>query len=199
MKSRLSLILLVMMVTMPTTISAISDPFTRIKTLVFGEFNLVLLSLILVLFCPDLGLFLFDVGSDIYNGVNFMDEGNPIWGYTVIGLIFLPMTVAYAVLTIRRLCDSRTQFSWCKHPYDSSSWWERLLILVLAPLLAPIAIPLMTVFYIVFVAYGNARKVVQPGNHDANVGFFKLYEGILEANFQAILGLSTLRFATCFR
>ena len=135
---------------------------------------------------PDLGLFLFDVGSDIINGLNFIDEGNPIWGWTVIGLIFLPMTVFYAYLTIGVV-------------RDSSSWRKRLLILVLAPLLAPIAIPLMTVFYIVFVAYGNARKVVQPGYYDADVGFFKMYEGILEANFQAILGLSTLRFATCFQ
>ena len=186
MKSKLSLILLVMLVTMPTTISAISDPFTRIRTLVFGEFNSVLLSLILVLFCPDLGLFLFDVGSDIYNGVNFMDEGNPIWGLTVIGLIFLPMTVAYVYATIMCLLDS-------------SSWWERLLLLVLAPLLAPIAIPLATVGYIVFVAYGNARKVVQPGYYNDWVGKFKLCEGILEANFQAILGMSTLYFATCFQ
>ena len=51
MKSKLSLILLVMLVTMPTTISAISDPFSRIRTLVFGKFNCVLLSLILVPFC----------------------------------------------------------------------------------------------------------------------------------------------------
>ena len=150
MKSKMSLILLVMLVTMPTTSSAISDPFTRIRTLVFGEFNCVPRFLILVLFCPDLGLFLFDVGSDIYNGVNFMDEGNPIWGFTVIGLIFLPMTVYYAMFTIAFL-------------RDSSSWWQSLLILVLAPLLAPIAIPLATVGYIVFVAYSNARKVVQPG------------------------------------
>ena len=175
-----------MLVTMPTTISAISDPFTRIRTLVFGEFNRVLLSLILVLFCPDLGLFLFDVGSDIYNGLNFMDEGNPIWGWTVIGLIFLPMTVFYAFLTFKFL-------------RDSSSWRKRLLVLVLALLLAPIVIPLMTVGYIVFVAYGNARKVVQPGYYDVWVGNFKNFEGLLEANFQAILGLSTLRFATCFQ
>ena len=181
MKSKLSLILLVMLVTMPTTISA-----SRIKTLVFGEFNRVPLSLILVPFCPDLGLFLFDVGSDIYNGLNFMDEGNPIWGWTVIGLIFLPMTVFYAFLTISEL-------------RDTSSWWERLLILVLAPLLAPIAIPLMTVGYIVFVAYGNARKVVQPGYYNEGVGGCKVFEGILEANFQAILGLSMLCFANCFQ
>ena len=118
MKSKLSLILLVMLVTMPTTISAISDPFTRIRTLVFGEFNRVLLSLIVVPFCPDLGLFLGDVGSDIYNGVNFIDEGNPIWGGTVIGLIFLPMTVVCALLTVQFL-------------RESSSWRKRLLILVL--------------------------------------------------------------------
>ena len=186
MKSKLSLLLLVMLVTMPTTISAISDPFTRIRTLVFGEFNLVLLSFNLVPFCPDLGLFLFDVGSDIINGVNFIDEGNPIWGWTVIGLIFLPMTVAYAGGTIRGL-------------RVTSSWRKRLLILVLAPLLAPIYIPLMTVGYIVFVAYGNARKVVQPGYYNEDVGNFKLYEGLLEANFQAILGVSTLCFSTCFQ
>ena len=146
----------------------------------------VLLSLIFVLFCPDLGLFLFDVGSDIINGVNFMDEGNPIWGWTVIGLIFLPMTVLYAFFTIAGL-------------RDSSSWWQRLLILVLAPLLAPIAIPLLTVFYIVYVAFNNARKVVQPGYFNGTVGQCKMLEGIFEANFQAILGLSTLRFATCFQ
>ena len=96
------------------------------------------------------------------------------------------MTVLYAYATIVYL-------------RDSSSWCERLLILVLAPLLAPIVIPLSTVVYIVFVAYGNARKVVQPGYYNGYVGSLKLVEGILEANFQAILGLSTLRFATCFQ
>ena len=129
---------------------------------------------------------MFDVGSDIINGVNFIDEGNLIWGWTVIGLVFLPMAVYYAFLTIKFL-------------RESSSWRKRLLILVLAPLLAPIAIPLATVYYIVFVAYGNARKVVQPGYYDKMVGDLKLFEGLLEANFQAILGLSTLRFATCFQ
>ena len=96
------------------------------------------------------------------------------------------MTVLYAWLIIKDL-------------RDSSSWRNRLLILVLAPLLAPIVIPLLTVGYIVFVAYGNARKVVQPGYFNEWVGALKMFEGILEANFQAILGLSTLRFATCFQ
>ena len=181
MKPKLLLILLVILVTMPTTISAIS-----IRTLVFGEFNLVLLSFNLVPFCPDLGLFLFDVGSDIINGVNFIEEENPIWGWTVIGLIFLPMTSVYAFFII-------------KHLRESSSWCKGLLILVMYMLLAPIAISFLTVGYIVFVASGNARKVVEPGFYDADVSYFKMFKGILEANFQALLGLSTLHFATCFQ
>ena len=77
---------------------------------------------------------------------------------------------------------------------ESSSWWQKLLVLLLAPILAPIAIPIMTVCYIVFVAYVFARKFVQPGYSDDSgndAGWFKLFEGVLEANFQAVLGLFT--------
>ena len=76
---------------------------------------------------------------------------------------------------------------------DFSSWLQQLMIL----LLAPIAIPLMTVCYIVFVAYVFARKFVQPGytpddpSNGQFVGMLKLLEGVLEANFQAVLGLFT--------
>ena len=80
---------------------------------------------------------------------------------------------------------------------DASSWMEKLRILLLAPILAPIAIPLMTVGYIVIVAYVFFRKFVQPeytpdgpGNGQM-AGRFKLLEGVLEANFQAVLGLFT--------
>ena len=80
---------------------------------------------------------------------------------------------------------------------DFSSWLQQLMILLLAPILAPIAIPLMTVCYIVFVAYVFARKFVQPGytpddpSNGQFVGMLKLLEGVLEANFQAVLGLFT--------
>ena len=127
-------------------------------------------------------MFLFDVVSDILNGVNFIKEGNPIWGWGVISVTFLPMTVLYAVFAISFLLES-------------SSWWQKLLILLLAPILAPIAIPIMTAAYIVHVAYVFARKFVQPGytpdddNNGQMAGQLKLVEGVLEANFQAVLGL----------
>ena len=94
------------------------------------------------------------------------------------------MTVAYTFFAIQALSGS-------------SSFWKKLLILLLAPILAPIAIPLMTVGYIVIVAYVFFRKFVQPeytpdgpGNGQM-AGRFKLLEGVLEANFQAVLGLFT--------
>ena len=92
------------------------------------------------------------------------------------------MTVVFAYIAISTLLDS--------------SWKKKLLILLLALILAPIAIPLMTVGYIVYVAYVFAQKCVQPGYTPSGqngqwAGIFKLLEGVLEANFQAMLGLFT--------
>ena len=137
---------------------------------------------------PDFGLFLFDVVSDILNGVTFIKEGNPIWGWTVIGVTFLPMTVVVTTLAIGTLLSS---FSW---------WQKLLLILLLALILAPITIPLLTVGYICFVAYVFARKSAQPEytpddfENGQLAGMFKLDEGVLEANFQAVLGLFACPF-----
>ena len=132
-------------------------------------------------------MFLFDVVSDILNGVTFIKEGNPIWGWTVIGVTFLPMTVVVTGVAIITLLGS-------------SSWREKLLILLLALILAPIAIPLLTVAYICFVAYVFARKSAQPEytpddfENGQLAGMFKLDEGVLEANFQAVLGLFACPF-----
>ena len=189
MNSKVLVILLVMMM-VPTTTSAFNclscDPFffTRVRTLFFGEFVCSVNSLILAI-CPDLGLFLFDVVSDILNGITFIKEGNPIWGWSVLGVIFLPMTVQCAVVTV---ADFRRQ--------SAGSWHKKLLILLLAPILAVILIPLVTVFYILHVIVFLALKCVRPAitsplmnSMEATIGMFKLYEGVLEANFQAALGL----------
>ena len=99
MNSKVLVILLVMLM-VPTTTLAFNclscDPFffTRVRTLVLGECNYPVFILILAI-CPELGLFLFDVVSDILNGVNFIKEGNPIWGRSVISVTFLPMTVVF--------------------------------------------------------------------------------------------------------
>ena len=52
--------------------------------------------------------------------------------WSVIGVTLLSMTVLYAFLAVAIL-------------FNSSSWWEKLLILLLAPVLDPIATPRATV------------------------------------------------------
>ena len=82
--------LLLLILVLPTTTSASScfscDPFffTRIRTLIFGSFLLV--SLILAIDSPDLGLFLFDLASDVFNGIIFIKDYNLTWGWSVIGI-----------------------------------------------------------------------------------------------------------------
>ena len=188
--------LLLLILILPTTTSASSffscDPFffTRIRTLIFGGYLLV--SLILAIDCPDLGFFLFDVASDVFNGMIFINDYKLAWGWTVVGIIFLPMSLVYALSALFLL-------------FDSPSYCKTLLILILAPVLAPVAIPTMTVAYIIFVAYVFARKCVQPGytpddfNNGHSAGFFKLLEALLEASFQAVLGLfSSQSLENCF-
>ena len=135
-------------------------------------------------------MFLFDVGSDIYNGKTFIDDGNPIWGTVIIGVIFIPMTLAYVVVAIR------------SYRYEDSSRSKKLLILLLAPILAVPAIPIMTVCYIVYVLYVFARKFVQPSYNDNSdgdelgwswAGNCILLEAVGEANLQAVLGWFTSR------
>ena len=135
---------------------------------------------------PDLGFFLFDIGSDIYNGINYIDEGNLIWGVIILGVIFLPMTVLYVgyVIAIYR--------------HKDTSQSKKLLILLFTPIYAALHIPIATVLYIGYVAYVFARKCIQPdyeGNTAENnvswVGMFKLVEAVAEANVQAVLGWYT--------
>jgi len=147
--------------------SSSSDPvsiFARLKILIF-----------------DFGFFLFDVGSDIYNGITFIDEGNPIWGIIILAVIFIPMTVAYVVIVMNQYRD------------EDSSQRKKLFILLFAPILAAPAIPLLTVCYIGYVAYVFARKCIQPDfddkdeNNESIAGGLKLAEAVGEANLQAVL------------
>ena len=134
---------------------------------------------------PDLGLFLFDVGSDIYNGVTFIDEGNPVWGSVIISVMAVPMTVVYVGVAIYVYRD------------EDSSLCKKLLILLFAPL----AIPIATVGYIGYLVYVFARRCFQP-DYGYVKGFFnidfagqlKLLEAVGEANLQAVLGLLTSLF-----
>ena len=95
-------------------------------------------SLPLILAILDFGLFLLDVFSNIFQErSNLHQGGKPNVGlvtdqWSVIGVTLLSMTVLYAFLAVAIL-------------FNSSSWWEKLLILLLAPVLDPIATPRATI------------------------------------------------------
>ena len=73
---------------------------------------------------------------------------------------------------------------------EDSSLRKKLLILLFAPILAPLAIPIATVGYIGYVAYVFARKCLQPDYDDEDGALhLKLLEAVGEANSQAVLGL----------
>ena len=138
-----------------------------------------------------MGLFLFDVASDIFNGIIFVKDYNLASGWAVIGITFLPMSVVYALGSLFYLINS-------------SSWGKTLSVLLLAPILAPIAVPTMTVAYIAIVAYVFARKCLQPAytpddyNNGHSAGFLKLVEALFGASLQAVLGLSP-KLENCFQ
>ena len=83
---------------------------------------------------------------------------------------------------------------------ETSSKFEKLLIILLAPSLAVVAIPIMTVCYIGMVAIVSVWKCVQPDFNDADednfskAGGLKLLEAVAEANIQAVLGWFTSVF-----
>ena len=126
----------------------------------------------------DLGLFLFDVVSDILNGKNFIDEGNPRWGWTVIGVLFIPMTGCYVSTAATFL--------------GNSSPIKNLLTVAALFLLAPLAIPIMTAGYLIYVPYVYARRIFLPSAPSEvmtnTAGLLKYYEGVWEANIQAVIG-----------
>ena len=96
--------LLQFILVVPTFSASLDDilnppsPASRIKTLVFGECALDFKTVVDDNIQPDFGLFVFDVFSDVVNGVNFIEDCNPIWGSVIIGIMFLPITVFLAIM-----------------------------------------------------------------------------------------------------
>ena len=99
---------------------------------------------------PDFGLFVFDVGSDVVNGLNLIEDCNPIWGSVIIGTMFLPITIFLAITFVQEFRDNNS--SVCK-----SVW-----MILLLPLYGPVAIAIATPTYIIYVVYNFARRVFQP-------------------------------------
>ena len=139
------------------------------------------------IFLLDFGLFVFDVVSDVLNGVNFIKDGDIIWGKVIISTIFLPMTVFLSYGASDIVFDKRISFS------------KRMFFLLLIPFLLPPAVALGTPAYIIYVAYVFGRRVIQPGyvsklwsdtggQYGQWADYMKLLETVLEANLQAITG-----------
>ena len=172
----------------------------RAKILLLGELDLVLSSSFDCVSHPDLGLFVFDVVSDLINGVNFVNGGDPVWGSVIIGAIFLPATFLLAVGAVAWFADK------------ADGCCERVLFLLLLPLLGPVAIAVATLVYIFYVVFVLIRKLKDPSyvsNHmDSLTSYLeiwkgksrfaqpadvlKVFEALLEANIQGIIGTNTL-------
>ena len=168
----------------------------RAKILVLGELDLVLSGVDCV-FLPDLGLFVFDVVSDLINGVNFVNGGDPIWGSVIIATTFLPATFLLGLLALIWLDNA-------------AGCCERVLLLLLLPLFGPIAIAVATPVYIFYVVFVLIRKLKDPSyvsNHmDSLISYIpawsgnsrlaqpadllKVFEAVLEANIQGIIGIN---------
>ena len=149
----------------------------RAKILVLGELDLVLSSSVDCVYLPDLGLFVFDVVSDLINGVNFVNDGDP--------------------------------FVWFVDEADGCC--QRVLFIIALPLLGPVAIAVATPVYIFYVVFVLIRKLKDPSyvsNHMDSIisnipiwggksrfaqpaDLLKVFEALLEANIQAIIGTNT--------
>ena len=127
--------------------------------------------------------------------MNFIDDGNPVWGIVIIVATFLPVTFLLALFGV----------SWF---LDGASDYQQVLTFLLLPLLAPVAIALATPAYILYVVFVFVKRVKEPSyvsNHlDKLFGFLKIWSGksrfaqpadllkafeaVLEANIQAMIG-----------
>ena len=137
--------------------------------------------------------------SDLINGVNFVNGGDPIWGSVIIGATFLPATFLLAM----------GAFAWFVGKADGCC--QRVLFLLLLPLLGPVAIAVATPVYIIYVVFVLIRKLKDPSyvsNHmDSLTSYFEVWNGksrfaqpadllkvleaVLEANIQGIIGTDT--------
>ena len=121
-------------------------------------------------------MFALDVGTDVYNAVNYIQQGDPVWGWMMLAFIALPMLVFFVGMVIVAMKDN--------------SWWETLLYLLVC---LPVSVN-ATPVYILYVIYAGARRVVQPdwtGDSFMNTNmaaWMKSLEIALESGPQSCLG-----------
>ena len=145
------------------------------------------------------------MGSDLINGVNFVNGGDPIWGSVIIGATFLPAAFLLAIIAFFWFVD------------EGTGCCQRVFFIIVLPLLGPVAIAVATPVYIFYVVFVLIRKLKDPSyvsNHmDSLITYMrdvgmvlwdeksrfaqpadllKVFEAVLEANIQGIIGTNTL-------
>ena len=145
---------------------------------------------VLTLSSPEVSLFGLDVGTDIYNGVTLIqgpsngtnetrdgriDRPHPIWGWSMVGIPFLPAAVGGGVLAVGQIQE---QVTCC----------GRLGLTLLSILLAVPFIGLVTPAYIAFVLYKGLRKVADPKYDVGRAAQLKTLEITIESALQTCLG-----------
>ena len=93
---------------------------------------------------PEVGLFGADVGTDLVNGHNLIETGDPIWGTLMISLPFLPALILGILLMLMAM----GQKNWCTLCF---------VLLFFVPLVA-----LATPLYILLVLIIGLSRVVSP-------------------------------------
>ena len=121
-------------------------------------------------------MFALDVGTDVYNAVNYIQQGDPVWGWMMLAFIALPMLVLYVWGVIEDMKDN--------------PWWKTLLLFLVC---LPLSI-ILTPYYTLYVISAGARRVVQPdwtgeGVMDLNqAAGMRAMEMALESGPQSCLG-----------
>ena len=124
--------------------------------------------------------------------MNTIEEGHPIWGGVIIGLVFVPMALLVAFIGFWNCYVAKTHV-------------KRISLIIILPLIAPVIVIFATPVYVLYVAYVSARRVLQPkyfsrtlpkllgavregGCHGQFADVLRMLEAVLEANMQAITG-----------
>ena len=121
-----------------------------------------------------------------------IEEGHPIWGGVIIGLVFVPMAVLVAFIGFWNCYVAKTHV-------------KRISLIIILPIIAPVIVVFATPVYVLYVAYVSARRVIQPkyfsrtlpkllgavregGCYGQFADVLRMLEAVLEANMQAITG-----------
>ena len=141
-------------------------------------------------------MFVTDVGTDIFNGKQRNDEDYPIWGFLMLGFIFLPASIVCCYFALENVIKVQKG---CKAKLK----WIFISMILYIP-----SIIVTTFLGFVYVIYAGCRKIIHPGwkekkfklenfSRELGSGELRMCEILFESNPQAILGITIRIFCNC--